>query len=138
MINIRINSTDKQVGTKAGCLLDIHAEPSIPIFLVGNSAMILYQDGEEQTAIDLDLSKPFEVSIYPNPSTGLVTFDFPNVKAGDLLIEIIDLTGKTVHTEQWSDTNGQRIDLGHLHKGMYVVKILIDGNHIESQKLKLQ
>ncbi|HIP32033.1 MAG TPA: T9SS type A sorting domain-containing protein [Crocinitomicaceae bacterium] len=98
--------------------------------------LILSSSTEEKAIIDL--SRPFEVSIYPNPSTGLVTFDFPENEEGELTIEVYDLTGKRMHSESWSDTNGQQIDLSDLHKGMYLVKISIDKVLVTTQSLKLQ
>ena len=134
---LRINLPDRQTGTDAECLLEIHNKPIIPIFYVESSAIQMGTSSTKEES-STNLSRGFEVSIYPNPSTGLVTFDFPDNEEGELKITVIDLTGKIMHTETWGETNGQQIDLSHLHKGMYLVKISIDNIVVETQSLKLQ
>ena len=134
---MRINLPDRQTGTDAECLLEIHNKPIIPIFYVESSAIQMGTSSTKEES-STNLSRGFEVSIYPNPSTGLVTFDFPDNEEGELKITVIDLTGKIMHTETWGETNGQQIDLSHLHKGMYLVKISIDNIVVETQSLKLQ
>tara|TARA_R110002072_G_scaffold303077_1_gene492883 strand:+ start:1083 stop:5153 length:4071 start_codon:yes stop_codon:yes gene_type:complete len=134
---VRTNISDERAGSNAACLLDIHGAPIVSAFLVESSAIFIGGNASQEVT-RTDLSKLFEVSIYPNPSTGLVTFDFPDNEEGELKIIVIDLTGKIMHTETWGETNGQQIDLSHLHKGMYLVKISIDNVVVETQSLKLQ
>ncbi|MBL1281115.1 MAG: T9SS type A sorting domain-containing protein [Fluviicola sp.] len=134
---VRTNIADKRAGSNATCLLDIHGTPIVPAFLVESSAIMLGGNDQDEKET-IDLSRSFEVSIYPNPSTGLVTFDFPDNEEGELKITVIDLTGKIMHTETWGETNGQQIDLSNLHKGLYLVKISIDNVVVETQSLKLQ
>ena len=134
---VRTNISDERAGSNAACLLDIHGTPIVSAFLVESSAIFIGGNASQEVT-RTDLSKLFEVSIYPNPSTGLVTFDFPDNEEGELKIIVIDLTGKIMHTETWGETNGQQIDLSHLHKGMYLVKISIDNVVVETQSLKLQ
>ncbi len=60
------------------------------------------------------------VAVYPNPTTGLFTVEFSdNITAN---VEIIDITGKTVHHETISGSSD--INLSGVHKGIYFVRIV--------------
>lgn len=59
-----------------------------------------------------------DISIYPNPSTGIVHFDTPNAVS----IAIVDVLGKTVFTAQ-NVTKETNVDLSNLQKGVYFAKI---------------
>jgi PKD repeat protein len=74
---------------------------------------IMSLDVEEEDAQSL------EFNLYPNPSTGLVT-----IEASESMqeISIYDMSGKLVYFQNNSDAQLQ-IDLSHLNKGMYIVKI---------------
>jgi hypothetical protein len=78
------------------------------------------------------------ITIYPNPSQGKVNFDFQNVPDGKMVIQIFDLTGKNVYSNNYENTNGEIVDLSNLKKGMYLVKVLIDNQIVEVQKLNMK
>jgi hypothetical protein len=79
------------------------------------------------------------VSIYPNPSTGQVHFDYPDHEEGVLSIQLMDLSGKLVYSyDSQSESNGERVDLSAVKKGMYMARISIDGVYVETQKLLLK
>jgi len=72
---------------------------------------------------------------YPNPSTGLVTFEM-NASIADAELVILNSKGQEVVISRISKGSSQ-IDLSHLPKGMYFVKFA--GNRSsELQKLILQ
>ena len=136
--NLKNNSSNELINKKIDVLLEMNSTLSdVPEFLEATknkSAM------GPQTAkpLDIDLSKEFTLNMYPNPSTGIVTIDYPEHEDGDMKIEVIDLSGKTVYTILFTETNGQQIDLKELNKGMYLVKISFDDVVVGTQKLKLQ
>ena len=59
-----------------------------------------------------------KVRVYPNPTDGWLTIDADNI----LSIEVYDNTGRRV--AEYGATN--RIDLGHLPLGGYVLKIRME------------
>ena len=65
------------------------------------------------------------VSVFPNPSNGLVTFNFDNVSEGTQLV-ITDITGKTVKTVQWNTGDRLDIDLNEQPQGTYFYQIRND------------
>ncbi|MBW8051639.1 MAG: PKD domain-containing protein [Cytophagales bacterium] len=72
---------------------------------------------------EFDLNITFE--IYPNPSTGVFTFEIQLYEANDIKIEIYNVLGETVFTKLFSDIKNitQEVDLGSLAVGMYTVKL---------------
>jgi hypothetical protein len=82
----------------------------------------------------------FTFSIRPNPSSGIFTIYSPNVKNEDVLIRVIDLSGKIVLIENFSipgDKLDHRIDLSSLTKGIYFVRIETN-NGVKTEKMILQ
>lgn len=72
------------------------------------------------------------ISVYPNPSESIWNFDLANAN-GASLIEIIDITGKTVINKNLTIQN-YSIDASGLTRGMYFAKIT-SGNAIQVVKV---
>lgn len=66
-------------------------------------------------------------SIYPNPSTGLVNIQ---TQQAIELVVISDMTGKIVMVQKMSPSTDLSIDLSHLNKGVYLIRV--KGNGVES------
>lgn len=70
------------------------------------------------------------LSIYPNPNNGLFTVKFEDKHAGNIQLQLIDLTGKIIlmESKQHRDISEFTIDASTLSKGMYWLKVF-DGNN---------
>ncbi len=75
------------------------------------------------------------ISIYPNPSKGLVTVVMSAVNAGTTLY-VTDMIGKEVFKTVVIDTN-TNLDLSNLEKGLYMVTVA-NGQNKHIQKLIIQ
>ncbi|HYG38947.1 MAG TPA: right-handed parallel beta-helix repeat-containing protein [Cytophagales bacterium] len=76
-----------------------------------------------------------ELSMYPNPSQGHVTFDFGKYENENISIVIKDLQGKVLHEKNL--TGGRSYHLNNtdfLKKGAYIVKLTI-GSSVKNRKL---
>lgn len=135
--SIRDNSMDECVAARAACLLEIHEYDIIaPLFLDENTPSGAKISGSEDQN-KIDLNKPFIVNIYPNPTTGEVFFDYPDAMIGKMEIQIMSMNGKLMMQFESENTNGERLDLSQLSKGLYLVKIKIDGVEMTPQRLEL-
>lgn len=66
------------------------------------------------------------VSIYPNPSNGLVTIKI-NKFYGKLNLQVIDINGRVVYSANDTDFYVEKtLNLNHLQSGMYIIKINSD------------
>lgn len=77
--------------------------------------------GEELTAEKL--------SVFPNPSAGLVTFRSENISAGTQII-ISDITGKTIKSLTWNSGNRMQVNLNDQSKGTYFYQLRNDESTI--------
>jgi hypothetical protein len=137
LMNLRDDSDRLDVAAKASTILQmLTSVEDVPEFDRGaNQAMIM---NELENAI-ITGSSTLVVSIYPNPSTGQVYFDYPDHEEGVLSIQLMDLSGKIVYSyNSQSESNGERVDLSAVKKGMYMARISIDGVYVETQKLLLK
>jgi Secretion system C-terminal sorting domain len=69
--------------------------------------------------------------VYPNPAESGATLFFPSVTSKNIIISIIDATGKIIRTSSEKILPGNnKIDLGlqRLATGMYLVKVLDEGS----------
>jgi hypothetical protein len=80
------------------------------------------------------------VSVYPNPTNGIVNIKINNPNAKDVTIEITDIMGKTINKFTKDCDNAlceETIDLSNLDNGIYFLKITNGENHI-MKKLLIQ
>ena len=77
------------------------------------------------------------VSLFPNPSNGLVTLDVraQNLR-GDLHVQVLNTLGQTVHTAQLRNNAENQLNLSQLAAGIYTVKVQA-GNEFTVRQLSL-
>ena len=69
-----------------------------------------------------------ELAVFPNPNRGSFTLDLPAVyQVGEALLEVRDLGGQLVHTQQMGHAQEQRIMLADLSAGMYLLQLYVEG-----------
>lgn len=109
--------------------------PELPPF--GLSSLSIQQ--AEQVVEESQMVFQPVVSMYPNPSPGIVFFDLPNLDEDQLKLRFFELGGRLVFEfTSDSNTNGERLDLSELDKGLYLVEVSLGGVIIEVQKLMLK
>jgi hypothetical protein len=74
------------------------------------------------------------LSIYPNPSDGRITIDYDQ-PFRTIILSVYDITGKLLDTRSLRDANKASVDFSNLQKGMYILKIRIDEQEINSKLL---
>ena len=88
------------------------------------------------TITGLSLASGFQkASLYPNPSSGLVTI-VPAIANEPLQLTVLDLTCRVVSRLQSKAGSAARFDLSHLNTGLYLVQISQKGI-VETHKLHL-
>jgi hypothetical protein len=96
--------------------------------------MLGKQTGLADNKLALDKMK-----FYPNPNTGKFTLDFNLTEKGTTSVNIFNLEGKSVYTEELKDFSGnynKEIDISTNPKGVYFVKIS-QGAHAQLKKIVL-
>ena len=83
--------------------------------------IVIFNCSEASLAVnELDfISK--NVSIYPNPSTGVFNIKMKGIV--DYNLDIYDLTGKVIYSKININENDSKIDLSNYAKGLYLIKI---------------
>lgn len=62
--------------------------------------------------------------IYPNPTQGTIQINWVS-SLDELIFELIDFSGKTVHQKQ-TITKGESISVAHLANGLYFLTLTAD------------
>ncbi len=80
------------------------------------------------------------ITIYPNPTNGVITIEIENTYSSELIISVSDIQGREVYNT--IDKNivagySKQISLEHLAKGIYYIK-LQNGEHSSYQKLIIE
>ncbi len=79
------------------------------------------------------LNQNSSIHLYPNPSQGIFTITLPLAKRG-LTIEVMDVFGKLVYTEQTSSqlpNESKQLNLSFLAKGIYTINLkTTDSNYL--------
>ncbi|MBD2716046.1 T9SS type A sorting domain-containing protein [Microvirga sp. STR05] len=64
------------------------------------------------------------VSMFPNPSTGMVTLDVRGANAkNNLQVSVMNMLGQTVHTASLKDNFENQLNLSSLANGVYLLKV---------------
>ena len=79
------------------------------------------------------MSNNSNIGIYPNPTNGLVSI---NVGTTSTLVDVtvMEVSGRIVKLEKYSNTNMLSLDLSELSAGMYFVTVKTD-NQLKQVKL---
>lgn len=77
--------------------------------------------GEKTLVTSINEANETQLSVYPNPVENVLNYSIGTLEGAEK-IEIFDITGVLVMTENILEQNGQ-IDLSNLKKGVYVIKI---------------
>ncbi|MCF8296028.1 MAG: T9SS type A sorting domain-containing protein [Saprospiraceae bacterium] len=65
-----------------------------------------------------------EILVYPNPTAGIITIEFPEIGENLFTIELYNMTGqKCYETDISNNTNKKSLDLSKLPKGIYFFKL---------------
>ena len=83
----------------------------------------------------ITLLNSLQIRIYPNPAHGyfvIGNYDKMDVRTASVLVR--DLMGRTFINQKFTNDTEQKIDIGSLSKGMYMVSIITPGN-VQTQKL---
>ncbi|MFC2152435.1 T9SS type A sorting domain-containing protein [Bacteroidota bacterium] len=79
------------------------------------------------------------MNIFPNPSEGLFTLEMNASKAGDFKVEIINIQGQVVYTNEIHQDGfyKDQIDISNEASGIYYIRIN-DGNSMKVSKIMIQ
>jgi PKD repeat protein len=81
------------------------------------------------TCVGLDENVVDQLSLYPNPTNGLVNVFFNSVKAHNYMLNVVDVTGKVLYTENLNNFVGQYnnpIDFSRFAAGMYIFRVVAE------------
>ena len=96
----------------------------------GNPANCSF-DVQVNAFVNIETLQQNGISIYPNPTNGILNFDFTDNNVQQ--IKISDLTGKTI-IEKVNIQQNEMIDLSNFESGIYIIKIQTD-NEIFTTKI---
>jgi hypothetical protein len=81
-----------------------------------------------------DASTPFHMTVYPNPTSRLITINInPRKVQGKLSLKVNNTLGKTVYSENLKENSEpftKQIDLGTLPKGIYFIELQLTSHNV--------
>jgi hypothetical protein len=79
-----------------------------------------------------------EVRVYPNPTSGQVYVNLPNGATQEVMVQVMDASGRVVRTAQLSNNqNAFEFDLSGMASGLYLVRFN-QGNETKTVKLMVK
>ncbi|MBC8319511.1 MAG: C10 family peptidase [Bacteroidetes bacterium] len=141
--NIRVynGATGSLVGEFSG-----HTLPD-PIVIDANAVLLMWSTNstirDEGWSVDYNVDGVgFEetivenLSIFPNPTTGLLNINFNAEKQRNINIKLISITGQVILDEEMNSVSGQynnNFDISNNAKGIYLLSITTDNKKIDSK-----
>ncbi len=96
-----------------------------------------FTEGEStSTAINKVIIEDDPIRIYPNPARDYVTIELPQDKKSLKTIQLVDMSGKSVHEVQNTRQQLLELNLSNLSSGIYNI-IIQSSNNISSKKLQI-
>lgn len=95
----------------------------------GPQAMITV-NVDECLGVDENADMLSKIMVYPNPNDGLFTYQVDVPGTADLVIEVKDLLGKSIYSNNQSKVTGkytQTIDLREVNTGIYFITLVMEG-----------
>lgn len=101
----------------------------LPVDYFGGNTQRVSQQGVEQHEATF-------IRVFPNPASEYVQLDMVSEDSQNAQVEIVDLHGKVVLSQQLSsDQSSHLIKTSTLTEGVYLLRIIADGVEIEGQRL---
>jgi hypothetical protein len=85
----------------------------------------------EQVTLSIDILQEINYTAFPNPSNGKFTLS-PDENWNEFNVEILDLSGRIVRSENFNSNNSVEFDL-HEKSGIYLLKVTANGNIYQSK-----
>lgn len=103
-----------------------------------NSGTVKYRSGTFNSVLGVENTHNNSlVSVFPNPSTGLINVQIANNHSGKAEMNITDLLGKNISTEIVILNNGKMtVDISELKTGIYFMDVIINNDHFIAQIIK--
>jgi hypothetical protein len=102
---------------------------------VTSGAVIQENTNVDSRFIDNELSQG--VHIYPNPNSGVFSFNYDGEETGDAVLQIINNMGQSIYQSRLTIPDGgftQDLQLGdNITKGIYIVRLLINDSYHDSK-----
>jgi subtilisin-like proprotein convertase family protein len=92
------------------------------------------------TGVSIEESAAGIYNVYPNPNDGAFNIAITGAELNELIIEILDIQGKVVHSETDKNISGnylKRVDLSGIAKGMYYLR-MTTGTGMKIEKIVIQ
>ncbi|HAN17416.1 MAG: hypothetical protein A2X13_09040 [Bacteroidetes bacterium GWC2_33_15] len=77
-----------------------------------------------------------QISVFPNPSTGLFTFDLSNIKRDNCQVKIYNINGQMVSAKEELDNGFITLDMNSQRAGMYFYEIISENKRITGKIIK--
>ena len=87
------------------------------------------------TSVDLLNDKPIEINVYPNPADNYVIFETDFSKTENLSIQILDVTGRIIRTQDFNNSRSVIFNRNELPAGIYFFEVLDSNKFIKSGKI---
>lgn len=85
-------------------------------------------------AIDQALSSEL-IEVYPNPSSGIVWINAPQLELTDAKAQLLDLNGRVIRQFDLTSADRQELDLTNISSGMYLLSVRMQGKGQLTKKI---
>ncbi|MBX7224535.1 MAG: fibronectin type III domain-containing protein, partial [Chitinophagales bacterium] len=139
VVSSSINSLHYSVSIPNGSTsgYKVKAKGNYPNFCYRIKSACVWHNYQRISMPTSDPEKTLQLTVFPNPSNGIINIKSNANVDEEILIEISDLSGKIVFTEKYSpssEKSEKSLDLSNLTNGLYFVRF---NNGVSSQTTKI-
>lgn len=87
--------------------------------------------------IAVEAQSVINLSLWPNPTTGVITVDLPTSPSSPITLQLVNSVGSVVKHYQLH-SKSTKIGVKDLHKGLYLGKFFLPSGRVETRKILFQ
>jgi hypothetical protein len=103
---------------------------------------VSFNGNMELKELDLNFINSGSLNIFPNPSNGITKINFFTSRDVNIKLHLFDVTGRMIYEiENKSLEKGSHLstwNASEFDKGVYLIKLLVDGDIISSERVVIQ
>lgn len=137
--SIKIHKSNNDIYTIGGFSKDtIDFDPGLAVFNIQSSSLPnwnLFIHKMSQPSVGIKENyKENNLNIYPNPTSKIINIDLKILNEKNMKIQILNLLGEVL-IEETPNSHSISINIQNFTSGLYFLKVISDGNVIETKKI---
>ena len=107
--------------------------PNHPVFRLDGDEVC---DPTITSVFDIPVEVAYDLDIYPNPTSNLITIDFPE-DLRDGVLNVKSINGQVMIQQEFEYSGSLQVELGNYDAGIYLIEVISNGKYYRDRVIKV-